>query len=62
MQINYRFANYLGRKEGGYVAVGLIEASDPKALGFSVGNPHEFFMLSADPIAVMPFKVLGKRG
>jgi len=26
--------------EGEYIVVGMIEASDPKVLGFKVGNPQ----------------------
>jgi len=59
--LRYRFYDYLGREEGEYVAVGVIETPNPRALGFKVGNPREFGMLSADTIAVSPFKVLGKR-
>jgi len=60
-RVRRRFYGYLGRPEGVYIAAGVLDAPDPKPLGFEVGNPHTFFMLSADPIALMPFKILGGR-
>jgi len=59
VNVTFRFRHII--KERAYFAVGMIEAPDPKALGFAVGNPREFLMLSADPMALMPFKVLGRR-
>jgi len=61
MYASHRFRAYLGRPENAYIAVGMLDAPDPESLGFSVGNPHAFAMLSADPIALMPHKVLDGR-
>jgi len=61
LRAKYRFNDHLGRPENVYFAVGMIEAPDPESLGFVVGNPREFFMLSTDPMAILPFKVLGRR-
>jgi len=62
MRASRRFAAYLGRPENCYAAVGMVEAPDPESLGFAVGNPREFLMLSADPTALMPRKALGGGG
>lgn len=59
MCVCHRLRAYLGRPENGYIAVGMLDAPDPESLGFSVGNPRAFAMLSADPVTLMPHKVLG---
>jgi len=62
MYASHRFRAYLGRPENVYIAVGMLDAPDSESLGFSVGNPRTFAMLSADPMALMPFKVPVGRG